>query len=341
MPRRSVLALLLSAIILVTACGASAPTAHPPTVATTTTTPAPREYLGEVLDLIEREALFGDRVDWPQARRAALALAIDAQTTAETYPAIRATLELLGDRHSGLFTAEAMARRLGQDDGPLPHGERLAGGVRYLVLPPLGGSTVLNERYVASARSVVTAVEREPTCGWVVDLRRNGGGYMWPMLVAVGPLLGEGEAGAFAFPDGRYARWSYLNGRATSASEEQARGSALALASLPPVAVLTDRYTASSGEALAIAFRGRPGARSFGEPTAGVPTANHAFPLRDGAVLNLTVARMADRAGRVYDGPVGPDEPVEGYFTYAEDPTRDTVLRAALAWLRGQAGCTG
>jgi hypothetical protein len=53
---------------------------------------------------------------------------------------------------------------------------------------------------------------------------------------------------------------------------------------------LTGPVTASSGEAIVVAFRGRPQTRSFGEPTDGVPTANDTFPLSDGALLVLTVA---------------------------------------------------
>src|SRR6266850_8052486 len=48
------------------------------------------------------------------------------------------------------------------------------------------------------------------------------------------------------------------------------------------VAVLTDIGVASSGEAIAIAFRGRPNTRSFGTPTCGLSTAVDQFPLSTG-----------------------------------------------------------
>jgi carboxyl-terminal processing protease len=49
-----------------------------------------------------------------------------------------------------------------------------------------------------------------------------------------------------------------------------------------------------------MAFRGRPGARSFGEPTAGVPTGNSQHRLSDGAELYLTEGIGVDRTGRGY-----------------------------------------
>lgn len=62
--------------------------------------------------------------------------------------------------------------------------------------------------------------------------------------------------------------------------------------SSPRVAVLT----AISGEAVAIAFRGRADTRSFGTPTCGLSTSNHTDRLSDGGNLYLTASVMADRS---------------------------------------------
>ena len=68
------------------------------------------------------------------------------------------------------------------------------------------------------------------------------------------------------------------------------------------VAVLTNQAVASSGEAIAVAFRGRPGTRTFGADTCGLPTANESYTLSDGATLFLTVAREADRLAPMQQG---------------------------------------
>ena len=90
-----------------------------------------------------------------------------------------------------------------------------------------------------------------------------------------------------------------------------------------PVAVLTDGRTASSGEAVAVALRGRPEVRTFGAATTGMTSANETHPLRDGARMNVTVAWFADHQGTVYRGPLPPDE------AGGTDP-----LAAAAAWVR-------
>ncbi len=95
------------------------------------------------------------------------------------------------------------------------------------------------------------------------------------------------------------------------------------------MAVLYDRRTASSGEAIAVSFRGRPDMRSSGEHTSGLSSANSAILLRDGASLHLTVALDADRNGVIYGGALLPDEIVL--------PT--ATLSSAVEWLEARAEC--
>jgi hypothetical protein len=62
-----------------------------------------------------------------------------------------------------------------------------------------------------------------------------------------------------------------------------------------------------------MAFRGRPGTRSFGESTAGVPTDNSLHRLTDGAELHLTEAVGSTARGRSYhtpgSSPISPSRP--------------------------------
>ena len=95
----------------------------------------------------------------------------------------------------------------------------------------------------------------------------------------------------------------------------------------PRVAVLTDALVASSGEAVAVSFRGRPNTRSFGGATCGLSTANSGFRLSDGATLQLTTALMADRNRAAYGVPIVPDETVS---------SDGEVVQRAIAWLRGE-----
>jgi C-terminal processing protease CtpA/Prc len=100
------------------------------------------------------------------------------------------------------------------------------------------------------------------------------------------------------------------------------------------VAVLTSAQTASSGEAVDVAFRGRPNTRTFGRPTFGVSTANTTVQLSDSSMLLLTTARFADRLGNFYGYPLPPDERVEAERN--ADPGQDATVAAAAGWLATQ-----
>ena len=108
---------------------------------------------------------------------------------------------------------------------------------------------------------------------------------MWPMVAGVGPIVGEGILGFFVDPDSVVSTWRYVQGKSLldAATITQAGDPYELMSPDPPVAVLTDGRTASSGEATTIAFRGRPHARSFGEPTWGVSTAHRGYLLSHGA----------------------------------------------------------
>lgn len=97
-----------------------------------------------------------------------------------------------------------------------------------------------------------------------------------------------------------------------------------------PVAVLQGRQTASSGEGVLIALRGR-GAATFGAPTAGVPTGNQFEPLTDGSAINLTTTVGTEPSGTRYDNEIEPDTELSG--------TADDYREQAAAWIAEEAGC--
>ena len=194
-----------------------------------------------------------------------------------------------------------------------------------LTLPACRGDTKAVRAYARAGAHALHALP--PVRAWVVDLRTNRGGSMWPMLAVAAPLLGaDGTLGTFTTRDGKRIRWWLRHGWVGAGWHPSARSKGPR--HLPGlVAVLTSADTASSGEAVAIAFRGLGHVRTYGSPTHGFPTANEVVRLPDGAMLLITTATMADRHGVVYDGPLRPDIHIRA----PEDP-----LTAALADLAQQ-----
>jgi carboxyl-terminal processing protease len=98
---------------------------------------------------------------------------------------------------------------------PEPTSRLIDGRFALVRLPQLdtigtGGEDVARA-YTAAVRTALERMDREHLCGWIVDLRGNGGGNMWPMLRGLGPLLGEPPFGAFATRDARLQPWIRAN----------------------------------------------------------------------------------------------------------------------------------
>lgn len=287
---------------------------------------AARAYLDAALALIEREAYFSPRVDWPRLRAELESFAAGAVTPGDTHAAIAYALEALGDGHSH-FVSPQLGRELASAGGdePAPGIEaRSMGRVGYLRVP--GFRSTNPARGADFADTLRGHLERQAAagaCGWIIDLRANTGGNMYPMVQGLSGLLGGETLGYFVGREQRVAWTARTGDNGLHALD----GGATA-----PVALLQGPRTASSGEATLLSFHGRANTRSFGEPTWGLSTANQAFPLDDGAAIALTTALMADRDGKPHGGKIQPDEVVPG------DEAAETAARR---WLESQPACAG
>ena len=312
--------------------------------------PAAERYVDAALALMREHSLRRADIDWASLRAQAQQHARGATTAADAHLAVRFALRELGDGHSHLQSAavtRALARtavsnaRTGSPSTP-PQGRRLGDGLAYVNVPAFAGGTPAQQVEFAEALSnIVQGHDGTDVCGWVVDLRQNTGGNLWPMLAGLGPLLGEGQFASSVYPDGPVVPLWHRDGQAGFGEFTQLRvRSPYRLERAVPVAVLLGPATASTGEVLAVAFRSRAATRSFGAPTRGLSAGNRTFALSDGASLVLTVAATSDTAGRVYAGPIVPDEPV----TRAREPSGgeappDAPLAAAVSWLAASEPC--
>lgn len=295
--------------------------------------PEAEAYLDEALDALQARHINRATVDWTWVRDVSRRLATGAETPSDVHPVLRVAVGLLRERHSSFRGPRAATESDAPGrPAPLPRGEVIAPGVGHLILPelmPRDRDDRLNITYREVLAETIARLEADGVCRWVVDLRGNGGGNMWPMLNGLEPLLGAGPFGAFGDEDTLHSRWVRRAGQIVDAGLDEAAsdGAAGRLASAP-VAVLLGSGTASSGEMTAIAFQGRERARSFGAPSAGLATANGSHRLPDGAVLLITTTGAHDGAGRFITGRLTPDEAT---------PDAQTVARA-LGWLQTQ-GC--
>jgi carboxyl-terminal processing protease len=321
-------------LLLAVACGEHAPPAgiSGPSSGTPAApmSDAVRTYLDRIVTIMQTNSIKRLTIDWTNFRSTVFNTTPSAQTVADAVPAIRMALTLLGDGHSSYMAANGQVvyvpnRSCTASSGALPE---LPTDVGYIKVGAFSGSSAAATDFATTIQGTIASRDRDNLIGWIVDLRQNGGGNMWPMIAGLGPIVGEDTLGFFIDPTGAKSVWGYRTGASwNNAFTVQAVAAPYTLKRpRPKVAVLVDNGVASSGEATYIAFRQRPNTRSFGTATCGLSTANVDFSLSDGALLNLTVSVMADRTGTPYGDSIAPDE---GFVS-----TIDAAQRA-VAWLRG------
>lgn len=298
--------------------------------------PAAAAYLTAMLDIMQANSINRLTIKWPEFRDTVFFAAHGAQNIEGTKPAIREALRMLHDGHSQYRSAAGPVtyvpnRTCVTSNPSVP---TLPANIGYVKVGATSVSSAADmSAFATNIQNSIRNQDKAGLIGWIVDLRGNGGGNMWPMVAGLGPLIGEGLMGHFVDPLDQVTAWTYEvtagNGYAVSANSviTTVTGAYLTIQQTPRVAVLVDNLVASSGEATFVAFRGRANTRSFGDKTCGLSTANRGFPLSDGANLILTTSVMADRALRKFGDSIEPDEKVLG----SEAP-----VLAAITWLQQQ-----
>lgn len=347
-------------------CGLAGPAAPQP--------PAfdPAPLLGEALYVARQRAYRSNRVDWPALEARVRAKAVGAQDELDLLPAYVVLLNGLDDNHSHVQTSEARRqafqarhgrsfyaasgiRRSGPavtsafSDRSRVESRTVAltggGAAELLVVPAFSGDAAMIQAY-ADGLFGSLADSRPRVCGYILDLRGNGGGNMWPMVTGLAPLFGDGLALGHQNAAGENTTRGVLKDGATYWVGPERGGEVIVRIEgwrdlrlvEAPVAVLQNDAVASSAEAVLAILAGRAHTRSFGQKSYGVASSKRGFELSDQTNLVITTAMMTDRQGRTYPEGFRPDEPVVAGPGLEADPD-DAVVEAAKAWLAEQDAC--
>lgn len=224
-------------------------------------------YLDEVLDVVEANAYFANRVDftvWHQ--RIADSASGPPISYYDMLQLVGQILGDLGDGHSRRLSPGEYAKLLTNiEDSTLettpPSGAVLAGGVGYLTIPAViaGAESGAYDSYVTSAHQLLQL----PACGWIVDLRGNSGGSVPPVMAAVAPLLGPGTFLGYIARDRAVFGYQTSDSSVTTVADTHLDSSPTPAAAsathlnTAPVAILTGGQTASAAEGVVVAFIGR------------------------------------------------------------------------------------
>ncbi len=169
--------------------------------------------------------------------------------------------------------------------------------------------------------------------GIVLDLRLNGGGAMFPMMLGLEQLLHDGKIGSFT--SGTRANWIlkehsfYLDTTILTSIVPNCR----LVNNDIPVAVLIGPATGSSGEFLAISFKKRKNTIFIGQKTAGYVSATKGFRINEAVSILISTGYGKDRTGQIYEEALSPDVYIDGPDNFNNIGNDKNVL-AAVKWIK-------
>lgn len=315
----------------------------------------------QILQTIRTQSVHRGQFDFAKVEPEIRAKLKDAKSDAEKAAAIVALFARMNDVHSHLnYKSRFYSHYEGVDEAthrkikPLMDRMRaqtdkvasrlLDGGVGYVLMPAMQAYNAeqVNKLGAELQKHVAELAERKPT-GWIVDLRLNGGGNLYPMLAGLRHLLGDNVVGGTINADGaKVQEWVlksdglYWRDSAGDRRFAELKPSARTPEPDAPVVVLCGPLTGSSGQATALAFLHRPHCVLMGEPTAkGYTTVINPFAINADTTLSLAVGFMADRTGAPYKEQVLPETILETADDF-DDLTKDGKVIAAKEWLKGR-----
>jgi carboxyl-terminal processing protease len=306
------------------------------------------EQAGRVLDeaftLMKKFYYKKDSVQWEDLFTAARARVSHSANCEAAEEALQWCFKEMKEKHSFVLPREKATLYNGNVNssapaplskliGPLRH-ELAEKDIAYIDIPWIStADKKLCAAFADSLQQLIASYDKQGITKWIIDLRNNTGGNCWPMLAGLGPLLGNGVHGYFISTNEKIP-FSYQDGTVMQANHIRCATTTpyTMMHERNTVIVLTGPNTSSAGEIVALAFKGLNDVFLYGEPTAGLTTANATYHLSDGSVLVLTVCKEADRTGRIQEGKIQPDK----FISPATNRGKDEVKSSALMFLQLQ-----
>ena len=264
-------------------------------------------YVKKAVRIMDKHGIYAQGPEWEKAKQEAL----EAQPAnlEEAQEIVVKAGKVAGGKHTFLLTTDEVTEN-DTSTWEMPAVELLENGIAVIKLPAFSGNKEEGAKY---ANTVLETVS-ETLQGVIIDLRGNRGGNMYPMIAAVHRFLPDDAILKFSSRQRPMSVYTDFVMRSVGI-EKQSQIHC-------PVALLTDEWTASSGEAVLICFRGLENTCTFGSPTAGYCSCNQPFPLPGGSQLVLTTGEDIARTGETFC-----DDPIE------PDVLTETPLEDALEWL--------
>lgn len=285
-----------------------------------------KRFIKEVSKIIKEKSLFADSLNWNRISQELVTLPLGKNDSADhkiIFDYFIKKLRSVGDKHS-LFLTQANKNSFTRNnsESKQPESRYLGDGIGLIKVPKCMTFDYEKDKdFANSIRYQIKKIDTEnKIIGWIVDLRNNGGGNMWPMVAGLNSLMVDGTVGYLVGRTNiKETEWKTVNGKINYSKVLVDTYKVKKINN--KIAVLIDSMTGSSGEMTAITFIGLTNVKLFGQPSAGYTTANSTFNLSDGTQLYLATNFVADRTHKTYPDKIIPDKIINTQSSFGIDET--------------------
>ena len=317
---------------------------------------SPSAILDSIISLTQRNSLYTDKVDWEELSEEMRAMLLDNDSLEAIIPPVELMFKELRDFHGALFINQQRYNSYYKTDYHYPTSQKIFGRIHeigsevkaemlqnqlaYIKIPHyyLFGQDQINSSTKIIKEKICELKAQNPQ-GWIIDLRMNLGGNMYPMFAGLGELFpnmklsgdsrdGEHYHSEWYNEGGNFHMWNspmtavdLLCNEAEKAENERVK-----------IAVLVGRYTSSSGEAVASALKGQDNFRLFGEITSGWSSTTGYFPITENVFITPTVAWFMSVDKTLHKDGIHPDTLIVEEVN-PDALTEGKVIEAAMAWV--------
>jgi hypothetical protein len=313
-----------------------------------------RQKADTIFQLIKEQSMYRNNVGWDTITTQFYQRIDTATTTPNQFKAFRWLMKQMNDFHSQvLFENQLYAyyksMPIGREDEltktyqqlqprfGIMQARVLQNQYGYICIPGFNNNDSASvNNAIKQWRDTICKNINKPVKGWIIDMRANMGGSMYPMMAALSFLIGDIKFTGSTNTNHLVENWwsikkgdVYFDNYAGTASglhcmKEQTKA---------PVVLLTSFYTVSSGEIVVTAFKQRRRTVQIGDTTGGLVTNNHWMPIGNDAVLNLSKGYYTDRKGKEYRAGIPPDIVIKADENF-EELLKDKKVQAAIKWLK-------
>ena len=319
-------------------------------------TPSPSTMLDSIISVTKTNSLYADKLDWEKLSLEMHAMVKEQDSLEAIIPPVEYMFKQLEDFHGALFlnmrrynsyykteyhypTDTKVLSKI-RESNAIVESKMLKEKIAYLKIPTFNifGREQIDES-TRKLREHICKLKAQNPQGWIIDLRTNMGGNMYPMFAGLGELLpniklsGDTKDGAnyqseWYNEDGNFHMWNSPMTDVKLLCSEEGKNENEQV----KMAVLAGRYTSSAGEAVASSLKGQKNMRLFGEITSGWSSTTGYFVIAENVFITPTVAWYMSLDKAVHKDGVHPDTLIVEEVN-PDALTEGKAFEAALAWV--------